>query len=358
MKRINTLLIAIILIALTLKATAQTDQSGFSGLLKAGPGDATKLVGAYGEPLFKGFGLGLNSGWNNTAKTKKLLHFDLRITANVAQVPTSDKTFDVTQIGLSNHVKPADPSQTIAPTFAGDKNNVGPLLNIYDDNGNKVGQFNTPKGVISLIPAPQVQLTVGLVKNTDLTVRYVPSVNVGSNAGSVSMIGFGLKHDIIQDFAGKTAKKLIPFDLAIAFGYSHLNLTIPLTVNPDNGAQPKDGQQSTDFTNQRITGTFNSFMAQAIISKKLLFFTPFLAVGYNTTQTSIGALGNYPVTSGGTLVTPTYTTYSNPININETSVNGFRADVGFQLNLAFFRIYASYSAAQYQSVNGGIGLGF
>jgi hypothetical protein len=355
MKKISTLLIAIIVLTTTFKATAQ---DGFSALIKAVPADATKLVGAYGEPLFKGFGLGLNSGWNNTAKTKKLLHFDLRITANVAQVPTSDKTFDVTNIVLSNHVRAEDPSQTMAPTFAGDKNSNGIPLNIYDDKGNKVSQFTTPKGVLSIIPAPQVQLTVGLVKNTDLTVRYIPSIKLGSNTGSVSMYGFGLKHDIIQDFAGKTAKKLIPFDLAIAFGYSHLNLSIPLTVNPDNGAQPKDGQQSTDFSNQRISGTFNSFMAQAIISKKLLFFTPFLAVGYNTTQTSVGALGNFPVTTGGTILGPTYTTYTDPINIKETSINGLRADVGFQLNLAIFRIYASYSAAQYQSFNGGIGFGF
>ncbi|MGZ3926256.1 MAG: DUF6588 family protein, partial [Mucilaginibacter sp.] len=70
------------------------------------------------------------------------------------------------------------------------------------------------------------------------------------------------------------------------------------------------------------------------------------------------ALGNYPVTTGGTIVTSTYTTYPNPINIKETSVNGLRTDVGFQLNLAIFRIYASYSIAQYQSVNGGIGFGF
>ena len=40
------------------------------------------------------------------------------------------------------------------------------------------------------------------------------------------MIGIGIKHDIIQDFVGKKADKLIPFDLAIAFGYSRLNMNI------------------------------------------------------------------------------------------------------------------------------------
>jgi hypothetical protein len=355
MKKIYPSLAAAILIFM---ASGVKAQNGFSALIKAGPADATKLVNAYGEPLFKGIGTGLNSGWYNSAQPKKLLHFDLRISVSASMVPTSDQTFDVTKIGLSNNVRPADASQVIAPTFGGDKNTQGPLLNIYDDNGTKVGSFNTPAGKLSFVPAPQVQLTVGLIKNTDLTIRAVPKVSFGSDGASVSMIGFGIRHDIIQDFAGKTADKLIPFDLAIALGYSHLNMNIPLTVNPDNGAQPKDSQQSTDFSNQHINGTFNNFMIQAILSKKLLFFTPFLAVGYNTTHTSAGAIGNFPITTGGNINNATYTTYTNPINIDETSVNGFRADLGFQLTLGFFRIYASYSAAQYSSVNGGIGFGF
>ena len=354
MKKLYPLLVIVLLVFITAGAKAQ---DGFSALIQAGPGDATKLLNAYAEPLFKGFGIGMNSGWNNTAKTKKLLHFDLRITASGSFVPTSDKTFDVTKIGLSNHVRPADASQTMAPTFGGSKND-GPVLNIYDDNGKKVDQFTTPGGQISVIPAPQIQLTVGLLKNTDLTVRAIPSIKLGSS-GTVSMIGFGLKHDIIQDFVGSRADKIIPFDLAIAFGYSHLSLNKSLTVNPDNNAVPKDGKQSSDFSNQHIQGTFNSFMAQAIISKKLAFFTPFLSVGYNTTHTSAAAIGNYPVTTGSTVTfQPTYTTFNNPINISEKSVDGVRADIGFQLNLGFFRIYAAYSAAQYQSVNGGIGFGF
>jgi hypothetical protein len=355
MKKLYPLLVAVLLVFITAGAKAQ---DGFSALIQAGPGDATKLVNAYAEPLFKGFGVGLNSGWNNTAQTKKLLHFDLRITASGSFVSNADKTFDVTKLGLSNHVRPADASQTMAPTFGGSKND-GPVLNIYDDNGKKVDQFTTPGGKISVIPAPQIQLTVGLLKNTDLTIRAIPSIKLGSDAGTVSMIGFGLKHDIIQDFVGSKASKVIPFDLAIAFGYSHLNLSIPLTVNPDNGSTPKDGQQSTDFTNQHISGQFNSFMVQAIISKKLLFFTPFLSVGFNNTHTTAAAIGNYPVTTGASATfQPTYTTFVNPINISETSVTGMRADIGFQLNLGFFRIYAAYSAAQYQSVNGGIGFGF
>jgi hypothetical protein len=354
MKKIYTLLFTVSVLFIV---TAVNAQDSFSALIKSGPADATKLVDAYGEPLFKGIGIGLNSGWYNSARPKKLLGFDLRISASAAFIPTSDQTFDVTKIGLSNNVRPADPSQVIAPTFGGDKT-TGPLLNIYDDQGQKVGSFNTPAGKLSLVPAPQVQLTVGIIKNTDLTIRGIPTINFGSGNGNISSIGFGIRHDIMQDIVGKVADKLIPFDLAIAFGYSHLNLNIPLTVNPDDGAQPKDSQQSTDFSNQHVGATFNNFMVQAIISKKLLFFTPFLAVGYNSTQTNFGVFGNYPVTTGGNINNPTYTTFPNPVSINETSIDGFRADVGFQLTPGFFRIFVSGSIAQYKSVNAGIGFGF
>jgi len=358
MKKLYPLIAAALTMCAALGAKAQSGNGGFSALIQSGPADASKLVNAYGEPLFKGIGVGLNSGWYNTAKTKKLLHFDVRISVSVASVPTTDKTFDVTQIGLSNNVRPDNASQVIAPTFGGSKNAQGPLLDIYDDSGQKVGSFNTPSGKLGYVPAPQLQLTIGLVQNTDLTVRGIPSVNIGSG-NNISSLGFGLRHDLIQDFVGKKAAKVIPFDLAVAFGYSHLNMNIGMNVQPDNGAQPKDGQQSTDFNNQHVAATFNNLMVEVIFSKKIAFFTPFVSVGYNNTHTAFGTIGNFPITTGETITgTSTYTTYTNPINISETSVDGFRADLGFQLTPGFFRIFVSGSLAQYSSVNAGIGFGF
>jgi hypothetical protein len=362
MKKLYTLTIAIILISVSLKVNAQNNNnnssSGFDQLIKSSPADATKLVQNFAEPLFKGFGIGLNSGWNNTAQTKKFLHFDLRITFNVAQVPTSDQSFDVTKIGLSSHVTP-DPASTtnIAPTFGGAKNGPTPLLDIKNDNGVKVASFNLPNGVLQYVPAPDIQLTVGIFKNTDLTIRTIPTLSIGSDVGSVGMIGFGIKHDLIQDFMGKAGAKLVPFNLAIAVNYNRLTYTKTLNVQPDAGTTAAPGQ-SSDFSNQSIQAHFTGVNVQAIISKKLLFFTPFLAVAYQTATTHFNVLGNYPVSSTSPTQLNQYVTVTNPVTISENSVSGMRADLGFQLNLAVFRIYASYSTGQYQSVNGGIGFGF
>jgi len=362
MKKIYPIISSLILLFIVTGANAQNGNGNgnnngngsgdsFGQLIKSSPADATKLFQNFAEPMFKGFGTGLNSGWNNTAKTKKLLHIDLRITANIAQIPTSDQSFDVRNIGLSSHlqVDPQSPT-SIAPTFGGSKNGVTPLMDIKDNNGSTISTFSMPNGVIQYVPAPNIQLTIGLVHNTDITVRTIPTIKIGSS-GSVGMIGFGVKHDLIQDFAPKG--KPYPFDLAIAVNYNRINYSNSLNVQPDNGTVPASGSAS-DFSTQRVSGNFSGFNIQAIFSKKLLFFTPFIAVAYQTANTSLGVLGNYPVTTSA----GEYTTVTDPVHINETSVSGLRADIGFQLNLSILRIYASVSEGQYLSGNAGIGLGF
>jgi len=354
MKKLYAFIAAILFVSTSLTAKAQNDD-GFGDLLRSNAADATLLFKNYADPLFKGFGTGLNSGWNNTAATKKLLHFDLRVTANAALVPTINKTFDVTKIGLSNRVRldPATASNTnIAPTFGGDKNVKTPIMALYDANNTKLGTFNMPDAVLSVIPAPNVQLTVGLIKNTDVTFRITPDIKLGDDAGTVGIFGIGFKHNLIKDFV-----KAAPFDLAVAVNYSSINYSKTLNVASEDGS-------SNASNNQRIDAKFSGVNAQAILSKKLLFFTPFVAVGYQTAKTDFGVMGKYVVKSGGTFnpstnqTTYTYSTLTDPVRINENSVGGLRADLGFQLNLAVFRIYASGSLAEYKSVNAGIGLGF
>lgn len=355
MKKTIYLAVSILLLSAFTKARAQ---GGFSSVIKVSPADATKLIQAYGEPLFKGFGVGMNIGWTNTAKPKGLLHFELKFSATAAFAPASDKSFDVTKIGLSNSVGPTDPNNTIAPTIAGERGSDGPELNVYDASHRVVDQFSLPSGKLPVLPTPQLQLTVGLIHGTDITVRGFPTVNFGGDVGKVSSIGFGVKHDLTQYIFGP-AKIIIPFNLSILAAYSRLSLTDNLNIQPNQGAQhdPTDANTNSDFSTQHTDAHFNSFLGELIISKKLLFFTPFAAVGYNTASTHFAAVGNYPVTTRATLTQEYYSVYTNPVTINETSISGFRTDVGFQINLGF-SLYVAYSVAQYSSVTGGFGFSF
>ncbi|MDB5029621.1 DUF6588 family protein [Mucilaginibacter sp.] len=357
MKKLYPLITLVILTAAAFKASAQSSSDGISQLFKGSPADVNKLIGAYSNPLFKGFGNSLNGGWTNTAKTQKFLRFVIRVSATASIVPNADKTYDLNTLGLAN-VKASGSS--IAPTFGGDKNlSTGIIVSDPSDPSNPLKKYNTtlPKGVSQYIPAPQVQLTLGLIKNTDLTVRFIPTTQISTDIGSVGMFGFGFKHNIAQDFG--TASHIIPFDLAVAIGYTRLSYNKSLNVTPDAGNGGTAGSQ--DYSNQRLEGHFSGWNTQVILSKKLLFFTPFVSVGYLTSSTDVGLKGNFPFVTGvNNLGRPVYTTYADPINIggSSASVSGARADVGFQMSLFFLKIYGSYSFAEYKSANVGIGLGF
>lgn len=334
-------------------------QNRFTNLVRSGPEDATRLAQAYLDPLFRGFGMGLNSGWNNTANAKNLARFELRIGLTGAFVSPGDKTFDVTQIGLSNNIRPVNASQTTTPSLAGRKNN-GPQMAIFDDNNEELERFTLPSGQkLSIIPAPQVQGTIGIGRGLDVTVRAMPRVNLGNDVGSIGMVGGGVKVELIRLLAGKTVNKLVPLDVALAFGYSQFNYSLPLDVRPQSNAVPENAQQSQDFSGQKVDARVSGINIEGIVSKKLLVFTPFISVGYNSSKTNASLDGNYPITTGANLLGQrTYTTFANPVNINRNYVNGLRTNLGFQLNLAVFRLYASYSLGRYNAASAGIGLGF
>lgn len=328
-----------------LNGTATFAQKDISKLLKSSSDDSKLLIEAYLSPMFKGFGTGLNSGWNNTARTQKLGHFELRVSASGAFVPTADKSFDITKIGLSSNIRPSDPNAVIAPTVAGG-NMAAPQVDIYLGTHKIISKYTLPSGVdFPAVPAPQIQGTIGLPKGIDFTLRLMPKINLG-DVGSVYMIGGGLKVDLMRCIKGKEVVKALPFELAVAAGYTQFRYNLLLDVQAPG----------TNFTNQSLDGSISGFnletiISKKIISKKLLTFTPFLSVGYNSSRTNVSLNGDYPIQTG----LNTYTTYSNPININKRYVSGLRANVGFQYDLLFLRLYGSYSVAEYNSVNAGIG---
>ncbi|MGM9479401.1 DUF6588 family protein [Pedobacter sp. GSP4] len=316
-------------------------QQNVGDLFKSGPADATKLVNAYFDPLYKGLGVGLTDGWSNTAKSKGLLKFDVRFSVSGAFVPQASRSYDVNALGLSN-IKPAVGASSIGPTAFGN-DEVGGRMQIYTSNGLPTTTFfNLPKGLgFHIVPSAQIQATLGLPKNIDVTLRAMPKVKLGSDLGSLSMIGFGAKIELLPLFMSGTAEKLVPVDIAIAGGFTQYRYDLPLNINNSTGS------------NQHIDAKFNGVNFDAIVSKKILFFTPFASVGYQTSNTNLKALGTYSFDTGnGSSVN-----YTDPISVKQTDIDGARASLGFQLKFGFFKFYGSYTAAKYSMVNAGIGLG-
>ncbi len=317
-------------------------QDEINELFKANKSDATKLIQAYMNPFLKGFSYGLNSGWNTTGAAKKFGRFEIRVGLAGTIIPERDKTFDVTKIGLSSSIRPADPTKVLSPSIGGEEVK-GPLMNIYDSNNTKAFDFDLPKGAnLSLVPAPQVQASVGLLRGIDVTLRYVPEIDLGSKSGSVNMLGGGIKVNLLRLFAGKMTDKIAPFDLAASIGYTSLEYNLPLNVQTPG----------SNYTNQNLYAKFTGMNYEAIISKKILFLTPFFSLAFQKTEHDVKINGVYP------FQTPLgYQDITNPVEFNGSYKTGLRANLGLQMNITFLRVFASYSTGDYKAFNAGLGIG-
>ena len=280
--------------------------------------DGKSLIKAYIGPLGNSFGAALNNGWYNTAKPHKLGGFDVTITANIVIVPPNAKTFNV--------------SESNGNTF----NGVETPTILGNGNGSQVtyseAQYDMPKGLnIPVIPLPMLQAGVGLIKSTEIDVRYMPELKIG-NAGKMGLFGIGLKHDILQWLP---IVDKIPIDLSVQAGYTKLSSEIEL-IDPITTAYR---QANLDVSATTIN---------LILSKKLLMFTPYLGLGYNSTKTTFNINGDYNIAGL-------------PIDINELTKldfesNNFRANIGFRFNIAVLALQANYTFAEYPTATLGLGV--
>lgn len=340
----TSLFCASILFGFSQKAKAQLD---LGTILEAGAADVTTYLKNYAEPAFKGLGFGMNGGWYNTAETHNLLGVDLSVSLIASRVPTGAEFFTFNNSDYTN-IYYRDASSVDVPTMFGP--NLGaddlPQLSVRDfkdadndgDTMEELVRLSAPTGLgldeedfmpFNAVPVPMAQLGIGLFKNTDLKVRYIPNVEVDDDGNSVKLFGLGLMHDIKQWLPGE---KLLPIDLSVFLGFTSLETNVYIDKDLD----------------QRVTMEANSFMAQAVVSKKLSIFTPYVGLGYASNNVNFKMLGNFDTETG---------TLTDPIDFDYEG-SGFRANAGLRIKLAILTITGEYAFQEYDTYTVGIGFTF
>jgi hypothetical protein len=315
--------------------------------------DVNTYANSYLAPLFKGFGYGFNSGWYSTAKTHKLLGVDISLGFNFAFVPSRDESFKLRNSDYNN-LRLIAGTEAKTPTLFGSKND-GPQIQIYDNvpaYGDAVlAQIKAPEGIglskevgFSAVPLPVLQLGIGLIKNTDIKIRYVPDLLEDQD---YSYWGLGLMHDITQWIP--VVDKL-PIDISVFGSYSSLTFTAPLT--PDDTGFPGSGQM--------VKAKIKGYTVEALISKKIAVLTVLGGIGYISGKTSFDLRGKYDITYPNAPTDLPFNpdiTLQNPIGI-KTTEGGLKLTGGIQLQFAVFKLFANYSVMHYNVLNAGIGLTF
>jgi len=344
--------------------TTQAQLKDIGTMISGSQQDAEKLFSAYLKPYSKAFGADLNGGWYNTAKTHKLGGFDLTLSVSAAMVPSADKTFNVSDLNLQG--SPVITGNA-APTVAGDKV-AGPLLSYQTTVGGTsytYAKFNTPKGTgVGIIPAPMLQLGIGLIKETDVTIRYMPNLTVG-DYGGLSMWGVGVKHSIKQWIPGI---KYAPFfHLSFFGGYTQLKTNANINFAPDfyvTNLGATKGTLVKDYSNQQMDMNVNGFTANILASFDLPIITLYGGVGFSSTSTSLKLKGNYPMAGmeGTTLVVDDKYAKTDPISINMKSSDGSatkpRLNAGVKFKFAIITLHFDYTLANYSVVTAGLGISF
>jgi hypothetical protein len=334
--------------ALILSAHLVSAQGDLGDLLKGSKADANYLAQGYVAPFLKAIGTGLNQGWYNTAKPHKIVGVDLTVSVSPVFIPNSDMTYEVDNSKLTN-IK-LETTHTGAAVTATGKGQVPtlfgpdktPTYRLYSTTAPFIGPIPDPNGKVTgppglglkdkyglqALPVPIANLGIGLPKNTDLKLRFIPEVNLGGQ-GKLSMIGVGVMHDVKQWIPGL---KNLPFDLSAFAGFTKLKISTALD---------KPGQ-TADF---EVNGT----TIQGLISKKISVLTVYGGLGYNMAKSTLKVKGDFDLNNDGT------TDIKDPVAVEGTA-NGARVTAGLRLKLAVLTLHGDYTIQKYKTLTVGVGI--
>ena len=350
-KTITKIILSTLVLGFMALSPAKAQFGDIGAFLEAGANDASILTREYIKPFPTGFGTGLNAGFTESAAPKKLFGFSVQLRPSVAVVPSSDQSFDISTLNLEKIRVASGEDPVILEIFA-DPN----------DPNTKIGEFEMPGGTgFAFVPAPIVQASVGLIKKTDVTVRYLPETDI-SDFGSMSILGGAVKHELTQYVPGG---KLLPVDVSLMVGFNQIAVDANLDLQPDQNAtrDPNDpaltSNPNPDFSTQEVTTTTNTFVVNALVGKSLPFISVYGGIGYQKADFELSMVGDYPVASfNPTTPQDDYNVITDPFALEIESESNIHMLGGFRLRLGILAIYGEATLANYFTANAGVGISF
>jgi hypothetical protein len=344
---VKNLILFILNLSLSITSTNAQLFDGIENILLTSTKDARILAEGYTAPLGKTLTYALNSGWATSAKTHKKLGFGLAIGAAAPFVPDADQIFNPT--GLTSLSVPTGS----LPTVFGEGGDQTLNFTLVSDDipglgaQKYTGELTLPGGLkdelpLGTIPAPFVQASVGVVFDTDLLIRFVPTIEI--QGSTFSLTGFGLKHNIMQYFG--TLDKL-PLNVSILAALSKASFEYDLSNSTFGGNSP----------NRKMTFEADTFTLQALASIDFPVISAFAGLGYNAGDSQFDVSGDYSIDYEVAGLPTISRILEDPISI-ASEASGAMGIVGVRLNLLFLKIFANYTIQEYNTLTAGISFNF
>lgn len=330
-----------------------------------GPGgDARILLQEYLSPYTDILGSNLNAGWFNTARTHKIGGLDITAMIGVAFAPTDALQYDLsTVLGLSEPF--LDP--TYAPTALGtmiDRPEIVNTSDVLNDQDiletRQLISYTHPDGYgRDFVAMPMAQISLGLLFGTDITARYVPSIDIGLGA-ETGLWGIGGKHSISQWIP--IVKKLKFIDFSVQGGYTKVTSSVHQELPPISALDPSPDLHWND---QFLVMTASGWTVNFVASQTLALITIYEAVGYASSAAVVDLTGEYPINQvvsdpqSENFGSTTYTIMEDPIqDLLFEGHSGLRINGGLRVKLGVFTLHYDFCMTQHITHTGGIGITF
>ncbi len=285
------------------------------------PGDAAKTIPAGTQGLFRFTGgpVGSNSQAEQIAEQIDGWNTNPVIIANQQNIIDKIAGTDFT-VGITGGTIVGSKTDTIKIVFPDQTVDFGSPIGPRHVSGSSVAIPDVAGLLenVSVIPLAAPQLSIGTIAGTQLTFRYLPSVQLNTDIGKFSYFGFGIQHN-----PGLWLATPLPVDIAVSF-----------------------------FTQKLSVGTLFTTKATAFgvnVSKRFgpgaLNITPYAGFMLESSTMTFDYTAQITNSAGTT---------SLPIHLELNGANKSRVTLGLSIKLLFLNINADYNLAKNNSATAGL----
>jgi len=365
MNKMGCVLACVVMGMLVAQARPVSAQGAAMDFIYGDVNDAEKILQAYLEPYANVLGADLNAGWYQTAKPHQL--GGISVTANMswAKAPVSLLSYDVASLDLSGQL--VDGTGTDAPTVAGSLD-ARPQLSYtksLDLGGGNVqeieyARFELPNGAgLDWFPLVMPQISIGLSLGTDISVRFMPSIQF-QDYGKVGLWGLGGRHSLSQWIPG--LKEMDFLDIAVQGGYTRVSAEANLDVEPLPEYVEVDPEPGYNWDDQFVDQVVEGWTANVIASQTIAVLTFYEGIGYASSMVEMGLRGHFPVhtviESGPDAGKLSYEILEDPLTLEYQNIQKLRINLGARLKLGGFILFYDFTYTLYTTHTVGLGISF
>ncbi|MFD0965067.1 DUF6588 family protein [Pseudofulvibacter geojedonensis] len=294
--------------------------------------DLIFLSGEYVSPAADASMYQATSSWYSTAKSLDKFQVEVSVHANALYIPNNKKSYTISNSDFSSFEIRGGDDSVVIPTALGGGNSTFFDFTL-DGEDYEMQAF---EGVDQEVLAhPFLQASVGLWKETDLTVRYSPKVKI--DVSDYQIFGLALKHNLTQ-----YNRKENSVEVAVLLSYSKFDLDLFFNEFRLESSNPQPGEEPIATVDSVIVDA-SSWLFQFIASKEFGKFELHSSLGLSRNQF------NYELGGKDSLILSLFNLSLE--ELEETTTN-FKGDVGLNYHIGNkYYISSMFTIGEFPNVN-------